>query len=74
MSTVNSDGVMAKLIVPEENKIILENGKEFEYDVLMLAPGIGEDIDKIQGLREALEDTSCPVYSSKNFGNNVFLY
>jgi len=65
---VNSDGVSASLIVPEENKIILENGREFEYDVLMIASGIGEDFDKIQGFREALEDGDCPVYTTRDFG------
>ena len=69
-STVNSDGVSASLIVPEENKIILENGKEFEYDVLMIASGIGEDFDQIQGFREALEDGSCPVYTVRDFGTS----
>lgn len=57
------------MIVPEENKIILENGKEFEYDVLAIASGMGEDLDKISGLKEALEDGDCPVYTSKDFGN-----
>lgn len=59
----------AQLIVPEENKVILANGKEYEYDVLMLAPGMGADLEAIEGLKEALEDGECPVYSSKNYGN-----
>lgn len=67
-STINSDGVPAQLIVPEDNKIILENGKEFEYDVLMLAPGMGIDFSVIEGLEEALKDGNCPVFSSTDFG------
>jgi len=47
----------------------LENGKEFEYDVLALASGMGENLEAISGLKEALNDGDCPVYSSKNFGN-----
>lgn len=69
-SVVQSDGVSAQLIVPEENKIILANGKEFEYDVLLLAPGLGEDLEAIQGLRAALEDGDCPVYSSRDLGSS----
>lgn len=59
----------AQLIVPEERKIILENGREIEYNVLMLAPGIGEKLGAIEGLSEALHDGNCPVFSTKDFGN-----
>lgn len=72
-SVATSEGMAAQLIVPEENKIILENGKEFEYDVLAIANGIGEDLTKIDGLKEALEDGDCPVYSSKDFGNTMVI-
>ena len=69
-SVVQSDGVSAQLIIPEENKIILANGKEYEYDVLMLAPGIGADLESIQGLKEAIFDGDCPVYTSKDYGTS----
>lgn len=59
----------AQLILPEKNTIILENGKEYEYDVLMIASGIGQDFDQIQGFREALQDGDCPVFSNQDFGN-----
>lgn len=56
--------------MPEENKIILENGREIEYDVLMIASGIGKGFDEIQGFREALEDGYCPVYTTTDLGTS----
>ena len=66
-SVEKSDGVKASLIKPEENLIILENGKEIEYDVLMLATGIDQDYDSIPGLMEGLQDAESNIYNSKDF-------
>ena len=66
-SVVKSDGLKASLIKPEENLIVLENGKEIEYDVLMLASGIGQDYDSIPGLMEGLQDHESNIYNSNDF-------
>ncbi|HOZ50500.1 MAG TPA: FAD/NAD(P)-binding oxidoreductase [Chitinophagaceae bacterium] len=46
---------------PENNKVSLSNGKDIEYDVLVVCPGIQLDWNKIKGLKEAIgkNNVSC---------------
>ena len=46
---------------PESNKVTLSNGKDIEYDVLVVCPGIQLDWNKIKGLKEAIgkNNVSC---------------
>ncbi len=66
MATSDESGV--KTLLPKENKVILENGREIEYESMVLATGIGSDYDSVPGLKECLEAENCPVYSTDNFG------
>jgi len=40
---------------PEENKVLLSNGREYTYKALVLTPGFNHSVDNIEGLR-ALAD------------------
>lgn len=40
--------------LPQEKKVLLQNGKDLSYDYLVVAPGIQLDWHKIKGLPEAL--------------------
>jgi len=52
-----------KVVKPEENKVICESGAEFTYDDLILATGMRLQYEKIQGLKEALDDPNSGVAS-----------
>lgn len=41
----SSDGKGVKTLKPTENKIVLENGREIEYDYLVLANGLTENLN-----------------------------
>jgi sulfide:quinone oxidoreductase len=46
---------------PEINKVVLSGGKDIEYDVMVVCPGIQLDWNKIKGLKEAIgkNNVSC---------------
>ncbi len=44
----------AQELLPEQNRIVLEDGREVGYDTLVVTPGLKLDWDKIEGLRETL--------------------
>ncbi len=49
---------------PEHNAVTTESGKRLTYDVLVVAPGIKLDWDKVKGLRETIgKDGVCSNYS-----------
>lgn len=50
-------------VVPEENKLILKNGKTVTYEHLVISSGIKFDFDKTKGLHEALLDPKRNVTS-----------
>lgn len=60
-----SEGV--KDFVPDKNQVVLQNGKTITYDYLVMATGIKPDWEKIEGLKEALDDPKCPVASIYDF-------
>lgn len=37
---------------PEENKVLLSNGREYSYKALVLAPGLDHRADLIEGLED----------------------
>ncbi len=39
---------------PENNKVITQNGNEYTYDYLVVAPGIQINLDGIKGLKESI--------------------
>lgn len=66
-SLATSDGALAQKIVPSQNLVILEDGREINYDTLMIATGLGQDMDQIKGLESALQDIDCPVFTTFDF-------
>ena len=62
----SSDGKGVKSLIPSENKIVLENGREIEYDYLVLANGLSQDMS-IEGLEECLKDKKVPVMTNEDF-------
>ena len=46
---------------PNNNEVTLKNGQKLTYDYLIVTAGLKVDWDKIQGLKEAVEDPECPV-------------
>jgi NADPH-dependent 2,4-dienoyl-CoA reductase/sulfur reductase-like enzyme len=55
-----------KQLLPEENALILNNGRRIGYKQLVLATGIKHDFTQIKGFYDALEDPEHPVYASKD--------
>jgi len=53
--------------LPEENSVIIAGSKIFEYDFLVVCPGLQIDYHKIKGLRETLgQNNVCCNYSPKH--------
>ncbi|EAS07915.1 FAD-dependent pyridine nucleotide-disulfide oxidoreductase (macronuclear) [Tetrahymena thermophila SB210] len=50
-------------VIPEQNKFITDDGREWTYDHLIISTGIKVDFKGIKGLKEALDDPNCPVGS-----------
>lgn len=59
-----------KKFIPEENKVVCKSGASYEYDAMVVCPGIQLDWDKIKGLKETLgkNNVSC------NYSFNVAPY
>ncbi len=59
MASVIPEGVQwlktkAKEFDPENNMVVLQDGKKLQYEMLLVAPGIQLDWNKIEGLEETL--------------------
>jgi NADH dehydrogenase FAD-containing subunit len=52
-------------ILPEENTLILKNGRKVEYDWLVLAMGLKEDFNAIKGFEDAWSDPEHPFFTCK---------
>ncbi|KAK4056073.1 hypothetical protein OIO90_002804 [Microbotryomycetes sp. JL221] len=48
---------------PDQNEITTTDGTTLSYDYLVVAPGLSTNFDQIQGLTEALKDSSSGVSS-----------
>ncbi|EGR27203.1 hypothetical protein IMG5_200230 [Ichthyophthirius multifiliis] len=55
-----------KQILPDENAIILQNGRRIGYNHLVLATGMRHDTQQIKGFWDALEHPTHPVYSNRD--------
>lgn len=60
---INFTNNKVQKVIPEKNTILTDDGKEYTYDQLVVATGINPDFSAIKGLKEALDDPSCPVGS-----------
>jgi sulfide:quinone oxidoreductase len=58
-------------ITPEKNKFRTLDNREYSYDYLVLAPGLNPNLNKVKGLKEALEDRSVPVVSTIDYENGI---
>jgi sulfide:quinone oxidoreductase len=50
-------------VLPEENAIVLRNGRRIAYDHLVLANGMSQDVESITGMEEAWKDLDHPVFT-----------
>jgi hypothetical protein len=66
MYTAKTDGVGIKKVLPEENKVILRNGREIKYNHIVIATGMHEDLDAIKGFDDAWMHPEHPVYAPKD--------
>lgn len=50
-------------VKPSENKVLCESGHEYTYDELILGTGLRLQYEKVQGLKEALDNPASNVAS-----------
>jgi len=63
-SVAKCGGVGIKSIHPKDSYVVLNNGREVQYSVLINALGLKPDTDAIKGFKEALDNPHSPVYSN----------
>ena len=49
-SKVNKTNSPVEKYLPEEKAIVLENGKKYTYDFLLIGTGVGRDFNSVEGL------------------------
>ncbi|MBD80053.1 MAG: pyridine nucleotide-disulfide oxidoreductase [Crocinitomicaceae bacterium] len=53
----------AQEIIPSDNKVVLASNEEIEYEYLVVAPGLVDNLSLVEGLEEALKkDNVCSNY------------
>ena len=57
----------AKTFEPEQNLVILEDGRAVHYDYLIVCPGIQIDWDKVEGLTDAIGKNGVTSNYSKEY-------
>lgn len=58
----------ATAILPDENKVVLQNDHVATYDYLVVCPGIQIDLDAIEGLAETMNKNNvCSNYVNPNY-------
>jgi len=63
MYTAHTDLVGVEKFLPDENAVILRNGRKIQYNFMVNAMGLKPDMASIKGFYEAWEDTEHPVYT-----------
>jgi len=58
----HSEGQGVSQFLPNENAVVLRNGRKIQYDQLVIATGLKED-SSIKGLEEAWADPQHPFYT-----------
>jgi len=66
MYTAHSDNIGIEKFLPEENTIVLRNGRKIGYDQLVIAMGMCEDLEAIKGFEEAWREEDHPVFTAKD--------
>ncbi|KAM3131529.1 hypothetical protein pb186bvf_016313 [Paramecium bursaria] len=64
MYTANSELVGAQQILPEENTVVLRNGRKIAYNHLVVAMGMPNDLESIKGFDEAWKDQDHHVFAN----------
>jgi NADH dehydrogenase FAD-containing subunit len=49
--------------LPDENAVVLKNGRKVEYNVMVNAMGLKPNMESIKGFYEAWSDSEHPVYT-----------
>lgn len=57
---------------PEENKIILANGHQIEYDILVVAAGLQQNFSLVPGLKETMGKNSVASIYSLDYSPEVW--
>ncbi|WP_434222080.1 FAD-dependent oxidoreductase [Limnospira platensis CENA597] len=57
----------AKTFEPEQNLVILQDGRAIKYDYLIVCPGIQIDWDKVEGLTDAIGKNGVTSNYSKDY-------
>jgi hypothetical protein len=65
-NAAHSDNIGMQKIIPEENTIILRNGRKIGYDHIVLAMGMLHSPESIKGFEEAWADPDHPVFTAKD--------
>lgn len=58
---VSRQATHVKLIKPDQNTVVCENGQQFTYDELIVGTGLRLQYQKVEGLKEALDDPNSNV-------------
>lgn len=66
MYTAHSEYMGVKDFLPNENKIVMRNGRVIQYDHLVIANGLQHDIESVKGLDDAWADLEHPVFMCKD--------
>ena len=66
MYTANSENVGCQQVLPDQNAIVLRNGRKIGYDHLVIAMGMPNDYDQIKGFEEAWKDPEHPVFTNQD--------
>lgn len=62
-SIATTEGIAVTSILPDQNKIVLANNREIEYNCLVLGTGLNGAYSEVEGLEQAITDPNVPVYS-----------
>lgn len=66
MYTAHSDMVGVDKILPEENKVVLRNGRKIGYEFIVIAAGMKENLEAIKGFEQAWSHPDHPVFAAKD--------
>ncbi|MFO0131459.1 MAG: hypothetical protein ACK52J_02705 [bacterium] len=66
MYTAHSEVIGVEKFLPEENAIVLRNGRKIHYNFMVNAMGLKTNLESVKGYEEAWSDPEHPVYLCKD--------
>ena len=63
---VSSDGQGVMKFNPQNNEVVLKNGRVVQYDQLVIATGMENNYQSIKGFEEAWADLDCPFHTNQD--------